>query len=596
MRSLLARLLHHPRLPWIVGILGILLTLPALGNGLVADDWYQRALMRGDWTGPNDSPLLDLFVFMPGAGRGNEALFQMGVLPWWADPDVRAGFFRPLSALTHLWDQALWPDSAPMAHLHSLLWWGLCMVGAWRLYRKVEGPGIVAGLALLLFVVDDAHSMIIGWIANRNALVAMALGLVAINAHLQRRLVFAVFAFGLALLAGESGLGAAAYLFAFELCRSGKPGERLARLVPYGLLIVLWRLVYEHLDYGASGSGLYVDPGHHPFSFLQALVERWPLLVVGTWTNAPIDFWLFLSRAPQLLMSAGAIAGCLLLWRVLRPRLAGSPEARMWLMGSTLSMIPLCATFPTDRLLLWPGLGAFALIARLLDRAGFLTNARPGRVAWALALLHLPLAAVALPARIYAFPAAVGIFHGPALEAPTDAALAGQTLFFLNGFELAASYTTLIRGQTGIAPLPRRIAVLGSLLSDQDFTRVDAQTLDQCPVDGLLANSMDRMFWAPGTTFALHQRFDVHEDFDVEILSLTDDDRPACLRLRFRAPLENGAFRFVAHVDGHVEEWSPPAVGETARVLHTMPMPNRVILDAHSTAAVLRAPVPPAGR
>jgi hypothetical protein len=34
----------------------------------------------------------------------------------------------------------------------------------------------VAGMAALLFAVEDAHSMVAGWIANRNALLCLVFG------------------------------------------------------------------------------------------------------------------------------------------------------------------------------------------------------------------------------------------------------------------------------------------------------------------------------------------------------------------------------------------------------------------------------------
>ncbi len=127
------------------------------------------------------------------------------------------------------------PESRRNRLIHSLLWFALAVALVATLYRRVHGASAVAGLAGLLFAVEDAHA----WLANRNALVCLVCG------------------------AAVTGL--------------------LARL--------------------------------------------WTLL-----------------RRERL--------------------------ARVWFLGMALSVIPLCAAFPMDRLLVFSGIGAFGLMALLLRHAG----------------------------------------------------------------------------------------------------------------------------------------------------------------------------------------------------------------------------------
>jgi hypothetical protein len=47
------------------------------------------------------------------------------LLPWWSDPTIHIDFARPLTALTHVLDYALWPGTPALRHLHSLLWFAL---------------------------------------------------------------------------------------------------------------------------------------------------------------------------------------------------------------------------------------------------------------------------------------------------------------------------------------------------------------------------------------------------------------------------------------------------------------------------------------
>ncbi len=106
----------------------------------------------------------------------------MGALPWWSAPELKFVFLRPLSTSTHRLDYRLWPDSAILMHLHSLLWLVLLVWAAGRLYRKLLAPAWVAGLATILFALDDSHGYPAAWLANCNAIVSSALGVLALAA------------------------------------------------------------------------------------------------------------------------------------------------------------------------------------------------------------------------------------------------------------------------------------------------------------------------------------------------------------------------------------------------------------------------------
>ena len=117
------RWLEHRRLPMHVALLAVLICLPSLWLGWVADDYVLRLHLSApplypDWQA---SPL-NLFTFFEGDVNFNQRLIADGVLPWWTDPEYRVAFFRPLSGLSHWIDYVLWPESPWLAHLHSLLW------------------------------------------------------------------------------------------------------------------------------------------------------------------------------------------------------------------------------------------------------------------------------------------------------------------------------------------------------------------------------------------------------------------------------------------------------------------------------------------
>lgn len=213
----LHRLLVHPRAPWIMAAVSVAFSLPALGLGLMADDHLHRARIFGDPSiPPVDSVTLQLFEFMPGTDEGNAALADMGMIPWWAAPGLHASFLRPLSAWTHQADYLVWPRQPWLMHAHSLVWLALAVGVVALLYRRLHGSGAVAGLAALLLAMEDAHAGPAGWIANRNALIAMVFAVAALLFHdrwrRRRWIAGAVLAAGAYLLAplripgrGQSG-------------------------------------------------------------------------------------------------------------------------------------------------------------------------------------------------------------------------------------------------------------------------------------------------------------------------------------------------------------------------------------------------------
>ena len=568
-------------------VLGLVLYLPALGVGLVMDDWFHRMVLLGlpgaeDW----GAAWRSLFTFLPGPGR-NGPLIDMGLLPWWANPDVRVSFFRPLAALSAMLDARLWPDAPALYHLHSLAWWGAGLLAVAWLYRRHLPPG-VAGLALLLFAIDDTHAWTAAWVANRNGLIALLFGVLAIGWHTEGRRGRALLAAVLGLGAGEPFVGALGYLLAWELTRGGPRRVRAARVLPYALLLVGWRLLYQVEGYGASGSGLYVDPGRQPLLFIQALAERGPLLAASQVLGLPIDFWLLLSRPVQLGVSAGAAVGVGLVVAWLLPLVRTSRTARFLALGTLLSLVPPCGALPTDRLLLWPGLGALALLALAADRTGWLVPEQPAtrgrRLVGALLLLHLPVAALKLPARILALPAMGSLFTAGAVEAPRDGDVAHQTLVFVNGSELMVSYAAALRAVIGadrqraglprqMLPVPRRVALLSSMNTASTITRIDAQTLRIVPTGGFLATTMDTMFRSRNDPFTVGDRI-VRTDFIVTVEAVTEDGRPASVRLQFGQPLDAGPYRFVAVLDGRVRPWPLPPVGASTVLPATMVVPD----------------------
>jgi len=270
---------------------------------------------------------LSLFRFTTGHVEDNRALMDEGVLlPWWSDEHHLNAFFRPLSSLSHVLDFRLAPNTPWLMHLHSVLWLVALVLGVAHSYGRIDPVGPekgtmtrAAALAVLLFAIDDAHGMTVGWLANRNALIAATLALPALGAH--HRYVSGGFAagrvlgplcFALGLLAGETAVAIFGYLLAHAIVLDRAPiMRRVGHMLPYVAVLLAWRLAFAQLGLGSAGSGAYHDPLGEPLGYVRALAQHLPLLL-GSQLGAPVaDLWFWGAPALQLVLLVFAGAGAL---------------------------------------------------------------------------------------------------------------------------------------------------------------------------------------------------------------------------------------------------------------------------------------------
>ncbi len=308
-------------------VLAGLLVLPALNMGYVLDDYMHLAALEGL---PSLASRFDLFTFANGDPEITTPFIERGPFPWWTYPRVRLSFFRPLSSALHWGEHALFGRAPVLAHVHSLLWYAAVAAIVAGLYRRTLPAG-AAVLAALLYVIDETHLMPAAWLANRNALVAAAPGLLGLWAHLRARedgwkpgRFWSVIGLGLGLAGGEAALGAFAYVLAYEL--TAAPGTLKARLValwPAVALGVVYVGFYKALGYGARDSAIYIDPASTPLRFLAVAPARALALLGALVLAAPVDLWMFKESAKPGLVAAGGVAA-IVTWLLLRrvsPRL-----------------------------------------------------------------------------------------------------------------------------------------------------------------------------------------------------------------------------------------------------------------------------------
>ncbi len=565
-------------------VTGLLLVSTSLGTGLVADDYFHKLVLTGggDIEGIPSDPL-DLFVWATGDPERSLAYVEAGMTGWWTDPDLVIAFWRPVSAFTHWLDYRLWPGAPWLMHLHSLLWFGLALSLLSILYRRLlplENEPWVASLALLMFAWDDAHGLTVSWIANRNALIALGFALLVLLLHDRARrdgdrvaawlgpLLLAV-----ALQAGESALAICAYLFSYALFLDPEGRKQgLVRISPYAVVAVAWAAVYYAAGYGARGSGLVADPIRDPLSYLLQVSERLPILLVAQAALPPADLWegypLLGAMVPYLVLAWAVLVLSCLGW-LMRPVLARQRTARFWLCATLLCGLPACAQFPHDRLLMFIGVGATALLAQFLGafaqgaewlRAGAFARPLVPVFAYALLFLHLVIAPLWLPLRARG-PADITRMLQPADRTiPDDPAVRDRSVILLNPpADAFAGYIPTMRAATG-RNRPGRLRWLATGASEVRVERIDRSSLRVTPAAGFLSFASEHMQRSPSNPMPVGHRVEL-SDLSITVTRLTPDGRPAEILARFSAPLQSDRFVFLQWSESGFRPFRLPPVG-----------------------------------
>jgi len=574
------RLLDRRWLPAATIVLALLLVSPSLTVGPLADDFVHLARVNPHLKVPGFAYApLDLFTFVSGDPSERALLREEGVFGWWMAPDFRMAFWRPLSSLTHLLDHVLWPRSWALTHVQSMLWFAALLAVLALLFRRFHPP-FIAHLALLLYAIDDARGWVLGWTANRNALVAATLGFAALLVHDRARRGgwrpgrwLAPLLFAAALLGGEGALAVTGYLFAYSLfVDSGSLSRRLARLWPFALLAVAWLLTYKLLGYGTSGGGMYLNPLDEPIVYLRALVERLPVLLAAQVFLSVADVWAALPPPAQITAYVLALVSLAAFAALVAPLWRRQSACRFWALGTVLSLPPLCATFPMDRLLVFAGVGAMATIALVVAEwsagetfAGLprLRRASAKGLVVLLVALHLVLAPLLLPLRVLS----IGYLAemGARLEAsfPREASVREKTVVILAS---AVELTTLppwVQRHVRDVPLPRRMRVLATCFAPLRVTRLDPTTLRVRPDQGFMDNDYLRMVRGPSRPFHAGDEV-VLSDLRVRVREVTPDGRPAEADFTFAVPLEDPSLLWMrVRAGAELVPWSPPPVGES---------------------------------
>ena len=585
MKEFVHKLMTHRYLPVMVALLAVVLTLPSLTVGWLGDDYWHRLFFCGKDIGldqtmnPTEYPL-DIFRFMTGDPEHIAKLREIGI-PWWTYEKVRGAFWRPVTAVTHWLDYQLWPENPVWMHGQSVLWYGLLALVVAIYYRRLMGVTWAAGLAGLLYAIDDARGTPVGFLANRNILICAFFGILALIAHdrwrhggKHRWAVVAVLLLLVSLLAKESGISVCAYLIAYALfIDSGSWRGRAASLAPYLVVIIVWRLVWTELGYGVYGLGGYVDPLQDPVHFIQALITRAPVLLLGQWALPPADVYIIagVNRAALII---GALIVMVLVGIGLIPLLQLNRISRFWLTGMILSVVPICSTFPSDRMLIFVGIGAMGLLGQFIcsvwgrDKIqinNFLHRWLVVVLGVIFILIHLVEAPPVLMHRSANPFGSRKLIHAYMVDVEMDKSVEQQDVIVVNPpVPLMVAYMPVMRAFAG-EPVPRRVRTLSSGGTDVQVYRRGEKCLVVRPRGGYFTFYFDKLFRNEQHPLKLNEKI-MMNGMTAEVTEITDDKRPAEAAFYFDVPLEDKSLRWLQWKEGKFVPFVPPPVGEQAEL------------------------------
>jgi hypothetical protein len=570
------RFLAQPRLALWLALAAVCLSAPCLFMDFYLDDWIARYVYL-------DEAEKFYHVINGGYGLANgvpaDSLWQVeqGWAPWWIYPELLMRLYRPISLVTHILDARLWPSSSFMMHAHNLFWLALLVLAATRMYRGALGT-MVGGLAGLLFACDHTHGFVTGLITNRHTLITALFGVLCLDQYLRWRLhgqrlgaILGPILYVVALLAGEAAVAFAGYIFAFAV--AAERGSLLRRglaVLPYLVITVVWRALYNKAGYGAIGSGLYIDPAHSPAHFFREFLERGPILLLGQYLAPPSEAYVLVGPTAAKAMLIGALVFAAAFCAALVPILARNRIARFWALGMLFALIPAGSTFPHNRQLMYASFGAMALIAHFWQRHAIelrgavitLGSKLSGALGAVLFASHLFMSPLALPFAVLSPALSAPLHNG--IRAVGDELQDREAVFITAPDYFSVKLIQLAR-RAEKRPLPKHWRVLSFGSQPLVVRRPDERTLIIDYEGGILGTPFlelyrdRRLKMAPGYQVKL-------QGLLIEVLAVTADGRASQAKFSFTEPLGSEAFRFYYWIDETFKPFTMPAVGSSVTV------------------------------
>ncbi len=548
-----------------------MLSLPAVFSGWMNDDYFF------------DTPLYETdapFGYYRFMERFEEARLQ----PWWVSPEYKLRFLRPLASLTLHLDFTLFGDAPLAAHLHSLLWSLVLLLGACSLLRKVL-PRRESRFAMVIFTFAVCHAWGAGWIAARHAVLGGALSSWSAVFYLHWRMdksphagAISLVLFVLGLAAGEMALALVPFLFCYELAgASGSWRVRLTALAPVTAIALIYAVVYVAFGYGAGGSGAYLDPVHQTAEYLAGIVPK-TAAVIGSFGFGVPAIMRVIPGAEAIPIAAGVLGSVLLLVGYLFSRSRLEPAQHRVFLWSVLAVIlpllPGLAGIAQGREFVLSAIAfaaavAVVLRALLATRGAWYRRIVPFIVAGFLILglfVLCPVSRLGQSAFIHiSSELMVAAGQGSKVRCPD-----GATVYVINGdFMRAVGFPFAVARYQGFTFPGWQQLVTPE--SDIEVTRTAADRIVVKSTDKPLVNDFLHLYRPANQP---HQAGDVAEVEGMRVDVITAGEAgPTEIAFTIPALAESVGTCFLRYDKEILHNWTPPAVGTSETIPFVPPLP-----------------------
>jgi hypothetical protein len=266
--------------------------------------------------------------------------------------------------------------------------------------------------------------------------------------------------------------------------------------------------------------------------------------------------------------------------------------ARLWTLGMLLSVVPVCAVSPASgRHLMFISLGAFGLMGQFIAGRLFSFDWMPSRKAWRTAAMVMSVLFLGLHVLVYPVAgslvrlqvdnyaiAVTDIGQQPDMESKDFIIINAPSPSLFLYFPAFRQFTR--------QPLPTHLRILAPGFSSVSLTAVDERTLVIQPETGFLYSpeylDLDGTAFFPlfhlsysfqygdglfrGQDYPMELGQQVYlTGISIEVISLTEDERPQAVRVTFDRPLEDESLVWLMW-DWKSARYVPlvlPGIGET---------------------------------
>ncbi|MCG6964496.1 MAG: hypothetical protein LJE95_14660 [Acidobacteria bacterium] len=566
-------------------LLGVALQTPSMWSGFFGDDYIQQAVL--DRLTPASAPLRAWNLYDFGIAANWRASGKAWAPIWWTSPDWQVRFVRPLTSASIWLDHSVYGRAAWGYHLTSLAWYAVVLILALALLRALGLERRTALIAVALYACTNGAEMPVGWISNRNTVLAtaatMAAVLCVVRLRSRWRIPTALALCVVALGCKESGVTAfvlVALWLLLEGRSAGDGGRGRRALTAAGISLAMAATYLAVLAVAGFGtrSWFYATPWREPLRYLANLAVLGSAGLLRLLAPVSIDLRLLLPGTAVWLALAGALIAWpvgLFVWRHTRAHPA-APFLAGWLL---VSLAVEGSAPPSDRLLMQAAFGSAALIALFIRGmlAGDAGHARARRLeratAWTLVLVtgvlsglnalgqSLTLTTISRQLRARVLATSVGGTTGRRVDAVVLQATDPMLPFVL---------TSTWLGETGRRDV--RFSILQMGRRGLEWTREDDRT---CKIrttgDPFLTNVFESVYRSGPRMPAVGQVFTTPL-FTLEV-NEAEATGPRTLRLHFNRSLDAPDLRFLApDKSGRLVPVTAPPVGVTTR----LPEPVRV--------------------